>query len=308
MIIYPDIEIQNGQSVSLARGRKEEPTVFDISPLDAAEEFQNAGAEWLHVVDIDGVFRGRGYNSDLICEIIDNADIPVQVAGGIRTEHHVDWWFEHGASRIVLGTAAIKDTQLLRRVCHQYPGRIVVSIDVRNGFVLIDGWQTQTSFQPIELGKSFESIGVAAIIYTDIERFENHPESSLAGTSEMGTALELPIISSGTVHSLDDVSFLRFLPNIDGVITGKALFTGAVSLKDAIAIAGGPGVDASLAEEGVKPPSLADTTGQKEGDHRSDYKTMGQELLDLHQAYSKGAMTVEEYESAKLSILRNFGE
>ena len=148
MIIYPDIEIQDGRSVSLPRGRKEEATVFEISPLKAAENFQLAGAEGLQVVDIDGVFQGGRFNSGMICEIIDDADIPVQVAGGIRTEQHVDWWFEHGASRIVLGTAAIKDNQLLRHVCHLYPDRIVVSIDVRAGYDLIDGWQTRTSFDP----------------------------------------------------------------------------------------------------------------------------------------------------------------
>ena len=164
MIIYPDIEIQDGRSVSLPRGRKEEATVFEISPLKAAENFRLAGAEWLQVVDIDGVFQGGRFNSGMICEIIDDADIPVQVAGGIRTEQHVDWWFEHGASRVVLGTAAIKDNQLLRHVCHLYPDKIVVSIDVRGGYVLIDGWQTRTSFDPITLGRSFYDLGVAAVV------------------------------------------------------------------------------------------------------------------------------------------------
>jgi len=304
MIIYPDIEIQDGRSVSLPRGRKEEATVFDISPLKAAENFQLAGAEWLQVVDIDGVFQGGRFNSGMIREIIDNADIPVQVAGGIRTEQHVDWWFEHGASRIVLGTAAIKDTQLLRHVCHLYPDRIVVSIDVRGGYVLIDGWQTRTAFDPITLGRSFCDIGVAAIVYTDIDRFENHPESSLAGTSEMGTELDLPIISSGTIQTLDDISLLSLLPNIHGVITGRALFSGAVDLKEAIALAREPGVDQSLAEEGVRPQQASRTpTGQTVP---SDYTTMGQELLDLHRAHTEGAVSAEEYQTARQKILTRF--
>jgi phosphoribosylformimino-5-aminoimidazole carboxamide ribotide isomerase len=240
----------------------------------------------------------------MICEIIDDADIPVQVAGGIRTEQHVDWWFEHGASRIVLGTAAIKDNQLLRHVCHLYPDKIVVSIDVRGGYVLIDGWQTRTSFDPITLGRSFYDLGVAAVVYTDIDRFENHPESSLAGTSEMGTELDLPIISSGTVQTLDDISLLSLLPNIHGVITGRALFSGAVDLKEAIALAREPGVDPSLAGEGVRPQQASPTpTGQT---LPPDYTTMGQELLDLHRAHTEGAVSAEEYQTARQKILTRF--
>ena len=157
MILYPDIEIQGGRSVSLPRGRKEEPLVFAISPLQAAEDFENAGADWLHVIDIDGVFQGGRHNAELILEIIQNADIPIQVGGGIRTERDVEWWLERGVKRVVLGTAAIKDLNLLKRVCYQHPESIVVSIDVRGGYVLVDGWQTQTSFQPIDLCNSFET-------------------------------------------------------------------------------------------------------------------------------------------------------
>jgi phosphoribosylformimino-5-aminoimidazole carboxamide ribotide isomerase len=308
MILYPDIEIQGGRSVSLPRGRKEEPLVFAISPLQAAEDFENAGAEWLHVIDIDGVFQGGRHNAELILEIIQNADIPIQVGGGIRTERDVEWWLERGVKRVVLGTAAIKDLNLLKRVCYQHPESIVVSIDVRGGYVLVDGWQTQTSFQPIDLCNSFENLGVAAVIYTDIDRFENHPESSLAGTTEMGTALSLPIISSGMIHGLDDISLVRFLPNIHGAIVGKALFTGAVDLKEAIAIARGLGVDPSLAEEGVKPGPTSDTRFLPEPHRPLSYKTLGQELLDLHQTHIKGLISEKEYEIAKFSILRKLKE
>jgi len=308
MILYPDIEIQKGHSVSLPRGRKEAPMVFEISPQQAAENFQTAGAEWLHVVDIDGVFQGGRHNTELILEIIDNADVPVQVGGGIRTEQDVDWWLKHGAARVVLGTTAIKDINLLKHICYQHPEKIVVSIDVRGGYVLVDGWQTKTSFQPIDLGRSFENVGVAAAIYTDIDRFENHPESSLAGTSEMGTALNLPVISSGTIHSLDDISFVKVRPNIHGAIIGKALFTGALDLKEAIAIAKGPGVDLSLAEEGVKPYPTPEIKSPPDSQLRPNYKTMGQELLDLYKVHIKGVIVAEEYETAKLSILRKFQE
>ncbi len=237
MIIYPDIEIQDGRCVNLSRGGIDQPNVYDIPPMDAARDFQRAGAKWLHVVDIDGVFQGGRHNADLICRIIDQADIPVQVAGGIRTIDAVHWWFDHGAGRIVLGTAAVKDQHLVAEACARYPGRVVVSVDARSGFVVIEGWRTKTAFTALELARHFEETGVAAIIFTDIDRYENVPESSFAATAEMGTELSLPVISTGTVHALDDVSTLKYLPNISGVIIGRALFNEVFRLEEAIEIA-----------------------------------------------------------------------
>lgn len=236
MIIYPDIEIYDGKCVNLSRGGFGEPDVYEITALDAAANFQQAGAKWLHVVDIDGVLQGGRHNAELICDVIDAVDIPVQVAGGIRTIDAVHWWLDHGAERIVLGTAAVKDQPLVEEACARYPDKVVVSVDARGGYVLIDGWRTQTSFTPLELARLFEECGVAAIIYTDIDRYENLPESSFATTTEMGTELKVPVISTGTVSSLDDVSSLKFLPNISGVIIGRALFTNVFTLEEAIEI------------------------------------------------------------------------
>ncbi|MFC1681014.1 HisA/HisF-related TIM barrel protein, partial [Pseudomonadota bacterium] len=172
-----------------------------------------------------------------ICEIIGNADIPVQVAGGIRTIDAVHWWLDHGAQRVVLGTAAVMDQNLVMEACARYPERIVVSVDAHKGYVMIEGWRTQTAFTALELARHFEQAGVAAIIYTDIDRYGNLPDSSFAATAEMGTELSVPMISTGTVNILDDVSTLKYLPNISGVIIGRALFNEVFTLEEAIEIA-----------------------------------------------------------------------
>ena len=237
MIIYPDIEIHNGQCVNLKHGSIEEPTVFDISPLEAAKEFEAGGAQWLHVVDLDGVFEYLGENSEIMTEIISSVDIPVQVGGGIRSMSSVDWWMDHGAARVVLGTAAVVDQKLVEDLCAKYPDKIAVSIDARNGKAVSHGWKRESAFDAMELARRFERSGVAAIIYTDIDRYDELPESSMANTTQMGTELACPVISSGTVRSLDDISILANLPNIAGSVVGWALFHRKISIQDAVAVA-----------------------------------------------------------------------
>ncbi len=236
MIIYPDIELHNGQCVNLRHGSIDDPKVFGIKPLDAAKKFEQGGAQWLHVVDLDGVFEYHGENSEIIKEIIANSSIPVQVGGGIRSLSSVDWWLDNGASRVVMGTAAVADPRLIDDVCVKYPQKIVVSIDARDGKVVSHGWKNISTFSAMELAKRFEQSGVAAIIYTDIDRYNELPESSMANTTQMGTELSCPVISSGTIRNLDDVSMLSNLPNIDGVVIGWALFNEQVSIEDAVAV------------------------------------------------------------------------
>ena len=252
MIIFPDIEIQSGQSVNRTRGKEKEPDVYDISPLEAAKKFVGAGAEWLHIIDIDGSLQhGHHPNAKLICEIIKSVDIPVQVGGGVRTQSDVEWWLDHGAARVVLGTVAVVDQLMTMEVCGRHPGKIVISITGKDGYAMIDGWRTRTSFTALDLAKSFEDSGAAAIIYTDLDRFEGGPEVGLASTIEIGTELEIPLISTGTVRTLDDVSALSLLPNIEGVIIGRAFFQGTVELADAIEVARTSRVAPELAHEGV---------------------------------------------------------
>lgn len=253
MIIFPDIEIQNGQSVNRIRGKENKPEVYDISPLDAAQEFVGAGAEWLHIIDLDSSLQDGESNAELICQIIESVDIPVQVGGGIRTYLDVEWWLDKGATRVVLGTAAVVDRHMIMDVCGRFPSQIVISITGKDGYAMIDGWRTRTSFTTLELAKTFETSGAAAIIYTDLDRFEGGQDVGLASTIEIGTQLEIPLISTGTVYSLDDVSALSLLPNIEGVIIGRALFNGAVDLSEAIKTARASRVAPEIAEQGVAP-------------------------------------------------------
>ena len=260
MIIFPDIEIQNGRSINRIRGKDNEPEVYEIHPLDAAKTFVDAGAEWLHVIDIDGSLQRERINYELICEIIDAVDIPVQVGGGIRTQSDVDWWLERGAARVVLGTVAVLDRLFTMEVCGRHPGKIVISITGKDGYAMIDGWCTKTSFTTLVLAKSFEDTGAAALIYTDLDRFENGQEYGLASTIEIGTELSIPLISTGTVYTMGDVSTLALLPNIEGVIIGRALYQEKLDLAEAIKIARLSWVAPELAEEGVA-PKLEEVSG-----------------------------------------------
>ena len=237
MIIYPDIELHNGRCVNLKHGRIEEPMIFDIEPLDAAKQFEQAGAEWLHLVDLNSVFEEEDSNSEIIQEIIRKSNIPVQVGGGIRSASVIDDWFDSGAQRVVLGTVALSDPWLVDEACVRHPEKIVVSIDARGGMAVSHGWKHTSTFSAFELAQRFERCGVAGIIYTDIDRYDDLPESSMANTTQMATDLECPVISSGTVRDLDDVSMLSQLPNIAGAVIGRALFTETLTLEDALQVA-----------------------------------------------------------------------
>ena len=237
MIIYPDIELHNGRCVNLKHGGIEDPKVFDLSPQEAAKEFEKSGAEWLHLIDLNAVFGGGGKNAGVIREIIGNAGIPAQVGGGIRAAGAIDDWFNHGAARVVLGTAALSDPRLVEEACVRHPEKILISIDARDGKAVSHGWKRTSAFTALELAKRFERSGAAGIIYTDIDRYDELPESSMANTTRMAAELDCPVISSGTVRNLDDVSMLSQLPNIAGAVIGWALFSRAVTLEDALQLA-----------------------------------------------------------------------
>ena len=235
MIIYPDIELHDGKCVTLKHGSIHNPQVFEITPLEAAKKFEDAGAEWLHVIDLDKVFE-KGDNGDIVREIIKQSNIPVQVGGGIRSETSIEKWLKAGAQRVVLGTAAVLDHRLIESACAHHPDQVVVSIDARNGKVLTHGWQEESAFSAYDLAKRYENSGVAGIIYTDIDLYDELLESSMANTTKLASKLSCPVISSGTISSLNDVSMLSQLPNISGVVTGWALFNNQVYLADAIEV------------------------------------------------------------------------
>ena len=236
-MIFPDIEILDGQCVNLQNGQLEKPVHYDISPLKAALDFVEQGATYLNIIDLDGVLKGGKHNGDVICEIIDSVSVPVQVGGGISTMASAAWWIEHGAHRIILGTAAVMDRHFLQEVCAHYPGKVVASIDEKDGQVMVNGWRESTAFSPLEVGRNLQESGICALIYTDINFDNDHPEATLATTTEMANELRIPVISSGTVKSLDDIARLQLLPNIAGAVIGRALFEGVMTLSEALEVA-----------------------------------------------------------------------
>ncbi len=240
MIIYPTIELQDGKCAIFRRGRAEGPRIFDIEPMDAAHSFAKAGAEWLHITDLDGVKQGGRHNADIITDIIANVDIPVQVAGGIRTIDAVHWWMDHGAARVVLGTAAVKDRHLVQEACTLYPDNVVIAIFSRGNAVVIEGLTEVTAYKPLDLAKELEKSGPVAIMFTDMDMNDALPEASFALTAEIAQELEIPVISNGCVNSLGDVSVLKQLPKVAGTIIGRALFNDKVSLEEAITIGNMP--------------------------------------------------------------------
>ena len=237
MIIYPDIEIHQGRCVNLKHGSIDKPTVFEISPLDAAKEFEKAGAEWLHIIDLGRVFGKDDDNTEVIRNIIKNVNIPVQVGGGLRSEISIGQWINDGAERVVIGTAAATNPRLVSDVCAHHPGQIVISIDGKDGKVVTHGWETTSAFTVLDLAKRFEQVGAGGIIYTDIDLYDELPEASMANTIQLAGQLDCPVISSGTIRTSDDISTLSQLPNIAGVIIGWALFNHKVSIEEALAIA-----------------------------------------------------------------------
>ncbi len=236
MIIYPDLELRKGRLVNLVRNRIESPLIYDLDPVETAHDLAAQGAEWLHVVDLDAVFN-EGENIAIIKEIIRTSKCSVQVGGAIRSMEKVHRWMDAGAGRVVIATAAVKYPHFVRAAATDYPDSVVVSVDARGGRVVIEGWTEPTTFTPVEFAQQFENVGLAAIIYTDIDRDEDHPESTMAHTTELASKVRTPIIASGVVKTLDDISTLSYLPNIAGVITSRALFGGVFTFHEANAIA-----------------------------------------------------------------------
>jgi len=246
MDIFPDIEIKDGRTVLLRRGSFDDPKTYDVAPVDAAKKFVAAGAQHLHVVDLDGVQQGGRHNAEVIEEILKAVDVPVQVGGGVRSMAGVDYWIERGAARVVLGTAAVKDRNLVRQACAQHPGKILVSLDARDGHVVIEGWREQTAFSAPDLARDLADSGVAAIIFTDIDATEGAREATFAETSALGSDISIPLISSGCVRTLDDVSVLKHIPGVQGVIIGWAFYERWLSVKEALAVAREPVTEADF--------------------------------------------------------------
>ncbi len=239
MIIYPTLEILNGKCVSLTRGRLNEPVLWHVDPVEMARSFADAGAEWVHVTDINGL-RGDGDNNELVEQIIRAARVPVQLGGGFRTEGQVAGWIDRGAGRIVVGTMAARNPDLLRELAKFHPDQIVMAVDVHKGAVVTDGWRERSSFAPDTFIAAFDADPLAGIIVTDVGGHIDQSDASLSVITALAAATRHPVIAHGTVASIDDVARLKYVPNIAGTLIGRALMAHDVDLAEAIALASAP--------------------------------------------------------------------
>ena len=234
MILYPAIDLKDGQCVRLLRGDMQAATVFGSDPAAQARAFQDAGAEWLHLVDLNGAFAGKPVNADVVEGILAAIDVPVQLGGGIRDMATIDAWLERGVRRVILGTAAVKEPTLVKDACRNWPGRVAVGIDAKGGKVAVEGWAEVSEMTAEELAARFSDSGVATIIHTDVDRDGVLAGPNIAATSALASATQIPVIASGGVSSLEDLLALRAAGNIAGAISGRALYDGRIDLGGAL--------------------------------------------------------------------------
>ena len=235
MILYPAIDLKDGNCVRLYKGEMDQATVFSDDPAAQALSFQEAGCEWLHLVDLNGAFAGEPVNAAPVEAILAACPVPAQLGGGIRDMATIERWLTRGLARVILGTVAVENPKLVREAAAAFPGQVAVGIDARNGFVATKGWATETDVQVTDLAKSFEDAGVAAIIYTDILRDGAMKGPNITATEALARAVNIPVIASGGVSSLGDLAALRDTGVIAGAISGRALYDGAIDLMQALA-------------------------------------------------------------------------
>ena len=236
MILYPAIDLKDGACVRLLRGDMNAATVFGTDPAAQARAFQDAGCDWLHLVDLNGAFAGQPVNGAAVQAILAATSIPAQLGGGIRDIATIEMWLSRGIQRVILGTVAVENPDLVRQAARAFPTQIAVGIDARAGLVATKGWAHETNVQATDLAKSFEDAGVAAIIYTDIDRDGAMQGPNIAATEALARAVTIPVIASGGVSSLDDLAALRATGVIAGAISGRALYDGAIDLGAALAM------------------------------------------------------------------------
>jgi len=235
MILYPAIDLKDGQAVRLVHGDMDQTTVFNDDPAAQARAFADAGCGWIHLVDLNGAFAGQPVNGDVVAAILDAVDVPCQLGGGIRDMATIDAWVDRGLSRVILGTVAVENPGLVRDAAKAHPGKIAVGLDARNGKVATRGWATETDVMVTDLAKSFEDDGIAAIIYTDIMRDGAMKGPNIDATRALAEAVDIPVIASGGVSSMADLQALKDTGVIAGAISGRALYDGAIDLQAALA-------------------------------------------------------------------------
>jgi len=238
MIVIPAIDLKNGQCVRLEQGLMEKDTVYSDNPAAMARHWQDEGGELLHLVDLDGAFAGVPKNREAIQAIVAAVDIPTELGGGIRDLETIEAYLNLGIDRVILGTVAKENPALVGEACRRFPGRIVVGIDAKGGLVAVRGWAEVTEKKAIDLAREMEAFGVAAIIYTDIARDGMMQGPNLEATAALAESISIPVIASGGVSCLEDIRNLLQIEasGVAGVITGKAIYTGSLNLREAVAL------------------------------------------------------------------------
>ena len=241
MIILPAIDLKEGKCVRLEQGLMDRDTVYHDNPAEQARIWQEQGGELLHIVDLDGAFAGVPKNRDAIKAIVEAITIPSELGGGIRHLQTIEAYLELGIDRVILGTVAKENPQLVEEACKKYPGRIVVGIDARDGLVAVRGWADVTAKKATEMAREMAGFGVEAIIYTDIARDGMMQGPNIEATRKLAESIDIPVIASGGLSSLDDIRRLMAIESagVTGVITGKAIYSGAIDLREAVALTKG---------------------------------------------------------------------
>lgn len=236
MILFPAIDLKDGQCVRLKLGDMDQATVFNDNPGAQARAFEDQGFEWLHVVDLNGAFAGESVNGAAVDAILGATKNPVQLGGGIRTLEHIETWLDKGISRVILGTVAVRDPDLVKEACRKFPGKVAVGIDAKGGYVAVEGWAETSELTAVDLARQFEDAGVAAIIYTDIDRDGVLKGLNIPSTLDLARAVSIPVIASGGLASIDDIHRL-LEPEctiLEGAISGRALYDGRLDPKEAM--------------------------------------------------------------------------
>ena len=237
MILYPAIDLKDGNCVRLVRGDMDAATVFNDDPAAQARAFQDAGCQWIHLVDLNGAFAGEPVNGAAVEAILGAISVPAQLGGGIRDMATIEAWLDRGLSRVILGTVAVRDPDLVRSAARAYPGKVAVGIDARGGMVAVEGWAETTDISALDLARKFEDAGVTAIIYTDIDRDGAMQGPNVEATAALANAVSIPVIASGGVSSMHDLKALKDCgAPLDGVISGRALYDGRIDVASAVAV------------------------------------------------------------------------